>query len=123
MKSIMPFYLFCLLTACGTNSQSEFSSSYIVETIVQVQPNKTGDVLQLFKSTNPKLVRNEPDWISASFSSIEEKDIVIVRAKWKAKTSYTKFSNSEKFKKTMKQFNPYFTSKPEVHISKVLFEM
>lgn len=96
---------------------------YIVETLVQIQPNKTNEVLELFKSTNPELVKNEKDWICASFSILEEKNTVIVQARWKEKDSYFKFSGSEKFKNTMKQFSPYFTSKPEVTISKVLFEM
>ena len=96
---------------------------YIVQTTVNLQEGKTKEVLELFKATNPQLVSDEPDWIKASFSSVEEKDIVIVRAEWKRKESYLKFSNSEKFKMTMGQFGKYFVGKPKVMISKILFEM
>ena len=96
---------------------------YIVETTVNLQEGKTNEVLELFKSTNPQLISDESDWIRASFSSVEEKDIVIVRAEWKSQDSYLKFSNSEKFKLTMEQFGKYFVGKPNVAISKILFEM
>ena len=96
---------------------------YIVETTVNLVEGKTNEVLELFQSTNPQLVSDEPDWIKASFSSVEEKDIVIVRAQWKSKESYLKFSNSEKFKVTMGQFGKHFVGKPKVRISKILFEM
>lgn len=96
---------------------------YIVETIVNLQEGKTNDVLELFKSTNPQLVSDESDWIKASFSSVEEKDIVIVRAEWKSKESYLRFANSERFKATMEQFGKYFLGKPKVTITKILFEM
>ena len=96
---------------------------YIVETTVNLQEGKTKEVLELFKSTNPKLVSDESDWIKASFSSVEDNDIVIVRAEWKSKESYLKFSNSEKYKVTMGQFGKYFVGKPKVAITKILFEM
>jgi len=96
---------------------------YIVETTVKLQEGKTNEVLELFRSTNPALVRDESDWIKASFASVEENDIVIVRAEWKSKESYLKFSNSEKFRETMGQFRQYFSGRPEVSIAKILFEM
>lgn len=99
------------------------TNRYIVETTVNLQEGKTKEVLEFFKSTNSQLVSDESDWIKASFSSVEEKDIVIVRAEWKSKASYLKFSNSEKFKVTMRQFGTYFVGKPKVTISKILFEM
>jgi heme-degrading monooxygenase HmoA len=79
--------------------------------------------LDLFKSTNPQLVSDQSDWIRATFSSVEERDIVIVNAEWKSKESYLNFSNSDKFKETMGQFGTYFKEKPKVKITKVLFEM
>ncbi len=96
---------------------------YIVQTTVNLQQGKANEVLELFKSTNPELVSDQSDWIKASFSSVEGKDIVIVNAVWKNKESYLKFSNSEKFKVTMGQFGKYFVGKPKVTISKILFEM
>ena len=96
---------------------------YIIETKVPIKPGKIDQVLDLFKATNPDLVSNESDWIRASFSSNEEDNLVIVRAEWKNQDSYIKFSSSEKFKTTMSQFAPFFAGKPEVSITKVLFEM
>lgn len=99
------------------------NSRYIVETTVTLKKGKINEVLDLFKSTNPQLITDEPDWIRASFSSIEEENIVIVRAEWKSQDSYLKFSESKKFKSTMKKFGKYFVGKPKITISKILFEM
>ena len=115
--------LICLLATCGEKNNMDKIDKYIVETVVHLQQGKTNKVLELFKSTNPKLVSGESDWIRASFSTIEEKDIIIVRAEWKNKDSYWKFSKSEKFKETMLKFSKYFVEKPKVTITKVLFEM
>lgn len=113
----------CLFCSCAERSHINNTDRYIVETTVYLQEGKTNVVLALFKATNPQLVRSEVDWVKASFSSVENQNIVIVRAEWKNKESYLKFSNSEKFKDTMTQFGTYFTGKPEVTISKILFEM
>jgi len=123
MKKLLFLASVCLLVSCSEAKPKQQIDRFIIETIVQLQQGKTNQVLELFKSTNPDLVRGESDWIMASFSAVEGKDMVIVRAEWKSKTSYLKFSNSEKFKKTMAQFGKYFLGKPKVTISKVLFEM
>lgn len=122
-KRMLIVAVMCLLIACVEKSHMNNTNRYIVETTVNLQEGKTKEVLELFKSTNPQLVSDESDWIKASFSSVEEKDIVIVRAEWKSKESYLKFSNSEKFKVTMRQFGKYFVGMPKVTISKILFEM
>ena len=123
MNKLLIIAVMCLFLSCEEKSDMDTTDKYIVETIVNLQPGKTKEVLELFKSTNPQLVSAESDWIKASFSSVEDKDIVVVRAEWKRKESYMKFSNSEKFKSTMSQFGKYFTGRPEVTITKVLFEM
>ena len=120
MKGLLIIAVLCLFISCAENSKMD---TYIVETSVNLQKGKTMEVLELFKSTNPQLVSNEEDWIKASFSSVEGKDIIIVRAEWKSKKSYLKFSNSKEFKDTMKEFGRYFKGKPKVTFSKVLFEM
>ena len=122
MKNAFLITLICLSLSCEEQQQAKETGNYIVETTVQLQPGKIHEVLELFKVTNPELVRKQSDWVSASFSKLEEKDIVIVRAEWKNKASYLKFAQSEKFKKAMGQFNPYFIEKPKVTITKVLFE-
>ncbi len=123
MKSLLVIAVICLFISCGEKSHMNNTDRYIVQTTVNLQQGKANEVLELFKSTNPELVSDQSDWIKASFSSVEGKDIVIVNAEWKNKESYLKFSNSEKFKVTMGQFGKYFVGKPKVTISKILFEM
>ena len=123
MKNTIALVTVFLLSSCGENVPQVGTERYIVETTVQLKKDATNEVLELFKSTNPELVRDEPDWIRATFSTISAEDLVIVRAEWKSKESYVEFSNSEKFKETMGKFGNYFAEKPKVIISKVLFEM
>ena len=123
MKSILIIAVISLFVSCGETSQRNNTDRYIVQTIVNLQHGKTKEVLELFKLTNPQLVSDQPDWIRATFSSVEEQDVVIVNAEWKSKESYLNFSNSEKFKETMGQFGKYFKGKPKVTITKILFEM
>ena len=123
MERLLIIAVMCLFISCTDKNHMNTTDKYIVETTVNLKEGKTKEVLELFKSTNPQLVSDEPDWIKASFSSVEEKDIVIVRAVWKSKESYLKFSNSEKFKVTMRKFGKYFVGKPKVTFTKILFEM
>jgi len=123
MKKLIGIALISLLVSCGVNQNTNVIDRYIVETEVHLQEGKTDEVLALFKATNPELVRDESDWIRASFSAVEGEDIVIVRAEWKRKESYLKFSGSKRFKETMGQFGKYFAGKPKVTITKILFEM
>lgn len=123
MKNLITIIVICLFVSCGKSEDQVSADRYIVETTVQLKKGVTDEVLELFKSTNPELVRNESDWITASFSSISDEDLVIVRAEWKSKEAYLKFSSSDKFKKTMSEFSKYFEGKPRVTIAKVLFEM
>lgn len=123
MKSILIIAVISLFVSCGETSQRGNTDRYIVQTTVNLQHGKTNEVLELFKLTNPQLVSDQSDWVRATFSSVEEQDVVIVNAEWKSKESYLNFSNSEKFKETMEQFGKYFKGNPEVTISKILFEM
>ena len=123
MKNIIAIVTIYLLSSCGENVNQVTSDRYTVETTVQLKKGATNEVLELFKLTNPELISDEPDWLRASFSTISDVDLVIVRAEWKSKESYLKFSNSEKFQETMGKFGKYFAEKPKVIITKVLFEM
>lgn len=98
-------------------------SKYIVTTKVQIKPGEVNNVLELFKNTNPELVEGQSDWVKAIFSKNEESNSVTVQAYWKNKNSYIKFSRSDKFQKTMQNFGPYFSGKPQVEINEILFEM
>ena len=99
------------------------TANYIIQTTVKLKEGTTTEVLELFKSTNPQLVSDEPDWMRASFAAIEEENVVIVRAEWTSRESYLKFAESEKFRSTMERFGTYFVGQPKVTISRVLFEM
>ena len=96
---------------------------YLVTTRVKIKPGTVDPVLELFQKTNPGLVKDQEDWVKASFSYDEEKRMVIVNATWKNKESYLKFSSSEPFTETMKSFGQFFLGPPEVQISKILFKM
>ncbi|MFT7588567.1 MAG: hypothetical protein ACI959_000778 [Limisphaerales bacterium] len=124
-----------ILLSCQQEKTAMDLNRYIIETEVALKPGTTNKVLELFKATNPDLVSDQPDWIRASFSCVEEGikesveegveeiNMIIVRAEWRNKESYLKFSNSEKFKNTMGQFSMYFEGRPKVTFTKVLFEM
>lgn len=123
MKTLITFISILIISSCGSSTQEYAGEKYVVETRVQLKEGSVSKVLELFKSTNPELVSSERDWIRASFASNDELNIVVVRAEWKNKESYLTFSNSSKFKETMRQFGQYFEEKPQVTITKVLFEM
>lgn len=123
MKTILSIITILFFISCSQNTHDYSGEKYVVETTVRLKDRTANKVLELFKSTNPELVSNESDWIRASFSFNEEFNIVVVHAEWKTKESYLNFSNSAKFKETMSKFRKYFKQKPEVTITKVLFEM
>ncbi len=123
MKHLIISLAVCFLFSCQEEKKLEYSERYIVETTVQLKEGKTEEALKLFAASNPELVKDQPDWLKASFSEVEGEDIVIVRAQWRSKESYQEFSSSDQFKETMNGFRHYFRGRPKVTISKVLFEM
>jgi len=86
-------FLFMIISCGGTKNDAK----YIVTTKVEIKPGEVNDVLELFKATNPELVKNEGDWIKAVFSKNVGKSSVMVQAYWKSKEAYLKFSKSDKF--------------------------
>jgi|GEM_PF-6014360 len=96
---------------------------YMISTSVQIKPGQLEQVLELFKETNAALVRDQEDWVKAHFSADISTDKVLVTAYWKNPESYKQFSRSDEFRKTMSRFQPYFMTRPEVLITRVLFEM
>ena len=124
-KLILLVFSLVLFASCNDQIESNASllNHYVVETRVPIQKGQTEAVLELFKSTNLALVQNESDWVRATFSKIENEDVVIVRAIWKNVSSYRTFSASTHFRETMGQFGKYFTGPPEVSVSRILFEM
>ncbi len=115
------FFFLVLITAnCGQKIQGP---SYLVTTSVVIKEGKIDEVLNLFKQTNPDLVKDQVDWEKAIFSINREKNLVMVFAYWKNKGSYLSFRQSQNFQNTMAKFETYFDSKPIVEINEILFEM
>jgi len=116
-----PFLLLLLLLfSCDMNPPK---ANFLVTTQVAIKDGNINEVLNLFKETNPGLVRDQKDWIKAVFSVNESTNKVMVQAYWKSKEAYQNFSNSDDFLQTMKKFSPYFIEKPNIQINKILFEM
>jgi len=111
---ILPFF------SC---KQDQENPKYIVTTRVQIKDGEIDKVLELFKDTNPELVKDQTDWVKAVFSKNEETNTVVVQAYWKKKESYLNFSSSPDFQKTMKEFGQYFMGRPDIEINEILFEM
>ena len=119
---ILKYLIIFSLIFAGCSSDSS-ASKYIVTTRVQIKAGEIDKVLQLFKDTNPALVKNQTDWVKAIFSKNSETNTVIVQAYWKSKASYLTFSKSNEFQNTMKKFGKYFAGKPEIEINEILFRM
>ncbi len=96
---------------------------YVVITTVQLKPGKINEVCDLFKKTNPDLVKDQTDWVEAKFAADRNENQVTVLAFWRDAVSYKSFRASESFKQVMSQFGPYFAGPPQVTINEVLFEM
>jgi len=120
LLKFFPILLFLFFTNCNPD---QTASKYIVTTKVQIKSGEIDKVLQLFKETNPDLVKDQSDWVKAVFSKNEKASTVMVQAYWKSKASYLKFSASSEFQNTMKGFRQYFNGKPDVEINEILFEM
>jgi heme-degrading monooxygenase HmoA len=96
---------------------------YVAFTDVQLQPDRIDTVRELFEETNPGLVADQDDWISAKFTADYDTDRVTVMAFWRDANAYRSFSESKHFRKVMSQFAPHFAAPPEVRIHEVLYEM
>ena len=117
------FLLIILFLPFLSCNQDQENPKYIVTTKVQIKNGEIEKVLELFKDTNPKLVKNQTDWVKAVFSKNDKSNTVMVQAYWKSEKSYLNFSRSSEFQNTMKGFGQYFIGKPNIEISEILFEM
>ncbi|NNF34101.1 MAG: hypothetical protein HKN68_08335 [Saprospiraceae bacterium] len=121
MKPLLLIFAVIWMASC--NSKPMDQANFIVKTTVPIKAGQVDRVLDLFKATNPELVKDQDDWVKAVFSVHEETNEVQVLAYWKDKDSYLYFSSSEKFLSTMSQFRPHFAGQPVIKINRILYEM
>lgn len=95
----------------------------IVVTRVKLKPNTSQLCAELFETSNPALVQDEPDWLGAQMIFDPETDFVTVMATWRDLDSYKRLSSSKVFGDTMKQFGRFFASAPEISTNTVLVDM
>lgn len=96
---------------------------YVVMTKVKLRDGTHAQCAELFRDTNPALVKSEPDWLSAKMLFDQGTNTVTVLANWKSISSYQAFSSSSEFRSTMQQFGVFFAGKPEITTHEVLVEM
>ena len=96
---------------------------FVVMTRVKLREGTSEECAELFRRTNPELVKNEGDWLGAQMLFDEYSNIVTVLAKWKNAESYRKISAGAEFQTTMQAFGAFFAAPPEVTTSQVLVEM
>mgnify|MGYP000430434041 CR=1 FL=1 len=95
----------------------------MVVTKVKLKPGSTESCAQLFRETNPDLVRDQPDWLGACMMVDQDNDMVTVMASWRDATSYEALAKSEAFQATMARFVGLFASPPEITVNDVVVEM
>ena len=96
---------------------------HIVMTRVKLRDGTSGQCAELFRSTNPDLVKDEQDWLGAKMLFDSESSTVTVLASWKNKESYKALSATPKFQATMQEFARFFASPPEITTHDLLVEM
>ncbi len=96
---------------------------HAVITHARLTPGRIDDVREIFRRTNPGLVADQKDWVSAIFTANRNDDTVTVVARWKNPDSYEALAATDKFKQAMAEFAPYFRSPPTVEVNEILVDM
>ncbi len=96
---------------------------FVAMTRVKLKPGTSADVAQLFRQSNPELVREEKDWLGAKMIFDAETDVVTVLATWRTADAYRRLSGSVAFKETMGMFSQFFAGPPEISMNEILVEM
>jgi quinol monooxygenase YgiN len=96
---------------------------YVVMTRVKLRTGTSGQCAELFRQSNPDIVRREKDWLGARMIFDSETNIVTVLATWRNAESYKKLSTSAAFQETMQKFGQFFASSPEISTNDVLVDM
>lgn len=95
----------------------------MVITKVKLKPGSIDACAQLFRETNPDLVRNEPDWLGARMVVDRDNDTVTVMATWRTVASYEAFSKAQSFQATIGRFQQLFASPPDITVNDLVVDM
>lgn len=96
---------------------------YVVMTRVRLREGTAETCAELFRRTNPGLVKNEKNWLGAKMIFDCETNTVTVLASWKDVASYKAMSTKPEFQSTMKAFGELFAGKPEISTNELLVDM
>lgn len=96
---------------------------FVVMTKVKLHEGTSAQCAELFRQTNPDLVKNEKDWLGAQMIFDRDANTITVLARWKDARSYQTMRTGAKFQDIMQEFGKFFASTPEVTTNEVLVDM
>lgn len=96
---------------------------FVVMTRVKLREGTSDQVAEMFRNTNPELVKDELDWLSAQMIFDSQSSTVTVLASWKNAKSYQALNATPKFQSTMRKFSEFFAGPPEITTNELLVEM
>jgi len=96
---------------------------YVMMTKVQLRAGTSDQCAELFRRTNPAIVKQESDWLGAKMLFDAESNTITVLASWKDLAAYEAMSTKPDFQNTTRQFSQFFAGKPEITKNEVLVVM
>ena len=96
---------------------------FAVITHVRLKPGRIDDVREVYRRTNPPLVAEQEDWVSATFTANRRDDEITVIARWKNADSYRTFAAGDAYKAAMAQLSEYFAHPPTIDVNEILVEL
>jgi heme-degrading monooxygenase HmoA len=96
---------------------------FAIMTEVDLKPGAGPDIAALFETTNPDLVRAQPDWLGAEMLLDEEAERVVVIARWRDPGAHRAMAETPAFKDTMQRFAAHFAGPPRVRVFKCAVTM
>ena len=92
-------------------------------TRVKLRDGTIEQCADLFRRTNPELVKDEANWLGARMIFDSATSTVTVLASWKDVKSYETLSATQEFQSTMQEFAQFFAGPPEITTNQLLVEM
>ncbi len=96
---------------------------FVVMTRVKLREGTAATCADLFRRTNPELVKNERNWLGAKMLFDSENSTVTVLASWSDVSSYKAMSARPEFQSTMRAFGELFAGEPEISTNELLVDM